>query len=143
MVKENTIKKEKIITEIKNYFMNYDNIIAVYLFGSFNTERFNKNSDVDLALIFSSDIDKLEAFDLKLKVAVELEDKFNLEFDIVNFAEADLSLKHQIIKGKLLKGKDNKLRVRKESKARREYLDNKYFRETYQKNIGKGFKDGW
>jgi predicted nucleotidyltransferase len=49
MLSEN---KKEIKNKIRDYFTERNDISAVYIFGSFNTERFNQNSDLDLAVIF-------------------------------------------------------------------------------------------
>jgi len=48
MLSEN---KKEIKNKIRDYFTERNDISAVYIFGSFNTERFNQNSDLDLAVI--------------------------------------------------------------------------------------------
>ena len=134
--------KKKIIKKIKKYFNELDKVIAVYLFGSLAKETFNDNSDIDLALMLEDDLDKVTVFDLKLKVMGELESLLDYEVDIVIFSQADLRLQHQIIKGQLLKGKDNKQRVKREQKSLDQYLDMKYFYDRYEEKLGKGLEYG-
>mgnify|MGYP006284829349 CR=1 FL=1 len=133
---------KKIIKKIKKYFNELDKVIAVYLFGSLAKETFNDNSDIDLALMLEDDLDKVTVFDLKLKVMGELESLLDYEVDIVIFSQADLRLQHQIIKGQLLKGKDNKQRVKREQKSLDQYLDMKYFYDRYEEKLGKGLEYG-
>ena len=65
--RNNNLDKKIIEKKIINYFSNRNEIITVYIFGSFYKSSFNKRSDLDLAVIFSPEIDKFEKFDLKLK----------------------------------------------------------------------------
>jgi predicted nucleotidyltransferase len=134
--------KESIVGIIKKYCKKNKDIIAVYLFGSLVKGSFNQNSDVDVALIINPELDKLEAFDIKLKVAMNLEELLGIEVDVIIFSNADLRLKHQVIKGKLIIGKNNNFRVKEESKAVNEYLDMKHFYNTYEDNMGKEFING-
>ncbi|MCK8825742.1 type VII toxin-antitoxin system MntA family adenylyltransferase antitoxin [Fuchsiella alkaliacetigena] len=136
------LNKAEIKRVIKEYCLQNKNIIAVYIFGSFIRGTFNQNSDIDLALMLKAELDKMAAFDLKLKVATELEELLGIEVDTVIFSRADLRLKQQIIKGELIIGKKNKLRVRRESRVVDDYLDMKYFYDLYEQNLGKGFRNG-
>mgnify|MGYP006302265781 FL=1 len=46
---------------------------------------FNKNSDIDLSLMVDSKLDEMGKFNLKLEVAVDLEELLNREVDIIIF----------------------------------------------------------
>ncbi|ADL12893.1 DNA polymerase beta domain protein region [Acetohalobium arabaticum DSM 5501] len=134
--------KESIITTVREYCEEYKEIIGVYLFGSVAKDKFNNQSDIDIALMLDDKLDKLSVFDFKLQIAVGLEELLDREVDVVIFSNADLRLKHQILKGQLIIGKDNKLRVRKESEALSNYLDMKYFYNMYESELGRKFTDG-
>lgn len=127
--------KEEIVEVIKEYFSVHKGIIAVYLFGSVARGTFNKKSDVDIALMLDKGLDKIDIFDLKLKIAVDLEQLLGVEVDIVIFNDANLRLKHQILKGELVIGENNPLRVKKESRAVSEYLDMRYFYDVYEEGM--------
>ena len=43
--------KEEVISKIKTYLYNNENIISAYIFGSFGTEDFNNRSDIDIAIL--------------------------------------------------------------------------------------------
>jgi len=96
------IDKDNIIAIIKNYCVKNRDIIAVYLFDSLARGTFTKNSDIDLSLMVNSELDEVEKFNLKLEVAVDLEELLDKEIDVIIFSNADLRLKHQIIKGELI-----------------------------------------
>jgi len=136
------INKEKLLRRIKEYFDNRPEILAVYLFGSLTRGHFNKNSDIDLSLLIDPKLNRIDVFDLKLEVAVELEKIFDIEFDIVIFNTAPIRLKHQIIKGELVLEKDRQFRITEEAKAIRNYLDMKNIYDTYEKMMGKVILDG-
>ena len=125
--------------KIKKHCCKKEDIKAVYLFGSRADGTYRSDSDIDLSIMVNPELDKVEAFDLKLDVAVELEELLGIKVDVVVFSFADLRLKHQILRGQLLVGKKNIYRIEKEAEAVREYLDMKPRYEYYEKLMGKGF----
>ena len=133
------INKKEIENKIKDYFSKRKDISAVYIFGSFNTEKFNQNSDLDLALIYSQELDKFKRFDLKLELMTKLEKLIGLEVDIVDFENVDLKLKHQILDGKLIYCSDLSRRVELEKRAILNYIDMRKFYKINDQNLGKGF----
>lgn len=133
------IQNKEIINKIKEYFYDQDDVIALYIFGSFVNGNFNENSDIDLGVMFRDNIKKVKAFNLKLKIMGALEDILGLEVDVVIFSQVDMKLQHQISRGKLLKGKDNKQRIRREQKLFDQYIDMKYFYNKYEEKLGKEF----
>ena len=137
--KDIEINKKEIENKISNYFSKRKEISAVYIFGSFNTERFNQNSDLDLALIYSQELDKFKRFDLKLELMAELEKLIGLEVDIVDFENVDPKLKHQILDGKLIDCSDPARRVELEKRAILNYIDMRKFYKINDQNLGKGF----
>ena len=133
------INKKTIENNIIDYFSKQKEIVAVYVFGSFIKERFNENSDIDLALIYYEDADKIEKFNLKLKFIADLKELVGRNVDIVDFASANLKFKHQILNGKLIYCIDQKRRVMLEKEAISNYIDMKRFYDIYEKNLGKKF----
>ena len=131
--------KKEIENKISNYFSKRKEISAVYIFGSFNTDRFNQNSDLDLALIYSQELDKFKRFDLKLELMAGLEKLIKLEVDVVDFENVDLKLKHQILDGKLIFCSDQSRRVELEKRAILNYIDMRKFYKINDQNLGKGF----
>jgi len=133
------VNKKEIGNKIKDYFTKRNDISAVYIFGSFNTERFSQNSDLDLAVIYSERLDKFKRFDLKLELMAALEKLIKLEVDIVDFENVDLKFKHQILDGKLIYCSDQSRRVELEKRAILNYIDMHKFYKTNDQNLGKGF----
>jgi len=131
--------KKEIENKISNYFSKRKEILAAYIFGSFNTDRFNQNSDLDLALIYSQELDKFKRFDLKLELMAGLEKLIKLEVDVVDFENVDLKLKHQILDGKLIFCSDQSRRVELEKRAILNYIDMRKFYKINDQNLGKGF----
>ena len=136
------VDKEIIIQNLKKYFLKQTEVIAVYIFGSFNRGTFNNSSDIDVALMLNEDYDKFAAFNLKLRVKEELEKLLTYEVDVIIFSQVNLRLQHQILKGELILGKNNIKRIRREQRAIDQYLDMRYFYDIYEDKLGKGFYDG-
>ena len=133
------LNKKQIENKISKYFSKHNNVLAVYVFGSFNKKRFNEFSDLDLAIIYSKSVDKFEKFNMKLKFISELEKLIGRNIDVVDFLNADLKFKHQILNGKLIYCTDHQRRVELEKRAILNYIDMKRFYDRYEKNLGKMF----
>ncbi|MGI6537950.1 MAG: nucleotidyltransferase domain-containing protein [Caldicoprobacterales bacterium] len=62
--------------KIEDYFRTVKDISAVYLFGSLVKGKARKNSDIDIAVLFTKGIPLLQRFERKLEIANDLEDLF-------------------------------------------------------------------
>lgn len=126
------INRGNLISELKSYFNKKHYISTVYLFGSIVKGKNRKDSDIDLAVLFSEDMTSLQRFDYKLGIANELEDLLEMKVDIVDLESADSYFIHQILLNKmLLVEKDLHRRVEFEVKSRREYFDMLPFYKLY------------
>ena len=86
---------EKIIEIIKS---NVE-VELIYIFGSYGTERYNSESDIDIALSGKHEIPK----EILKKIWYELVDKLGQEIDLVDINNCGLIIKKEIIlKGKLI-----------------------------------------
>lgn len=132
------LTKKVIKEKLRKYFLARREVIAVYVFGSLVGGTFTDNSDIDLGLMLKDDQDKISSFDLRLELMEELENLLDCEVDIVLFSQADLRLQHQMLKGELILGKNNKQRIRREQRILDMYLDMRYFYDQYEKKLGKG-----
>ena len=132
------LNKDEIIKKTKIFFRDHDQIIAVYLFGSLAKGTFNKNSDIDIAVMFKDYKDEMKVFDIRLKLMDDLSVFLDYDVDIIVFSQASLKMQHQIISGELIVGKDNRQRIRREQYSLNRYLDMKYYYNSYEKNMGKG-----
>lgn len=133
---------KKVINDIKSYLSGREELEASYIFGSRASENYDKTSDFDIGIITSPAMDKIEAYNFKLMLEDELIRKFGVEFDVVLFSNATIKMKHKIISGKLLTGKESKYRVTCEVKTIRKYLDMKPYYQTYFANRGGRFGEG-
>ena len=92
--------KNKIITISKEE----DNILTVYIFGSYGTNYQRKDSDLDLAILFEKKPELMDQMELAGKFELEL----GIEVDLINLNKVDIALKHDIItKGEKIYSKDD------------------------------------
>lgn len=83
-------EKEKVIRIISSHlFQQYDEILAVYIFGSFISER--HFSDIDIGIITAMDLNKPLDFELKLENRLEKLIKYPVDVRILNRAPISFS----------------------------------------------------
>ena len=113
-------------------------IAAVYLFGSVASGRVWRESDVDVAVLFTKDPPRTLS-GRHFGLGFDLQEVVGRSVDLVvlNFASADLV--HQVLKtGKLLFEGDPVARVRFEVRKRSEYWDLKPSLDAYRSGLLKG-----
>ena len=121
-----------IVAKIKDYFNSMKNISAVYLFGSVAKNKNRKDSDIDIAVLFSEGMDMVERFDEKLRIASELESIFHTKVDVIDLESADLFFVHKIMEEKILiVDMEVNRRVKFEVAQRRNFFDRQYFYKLY------------
>lgn len=136
MVSESEVKL------ITNYFLQREDTIAVYLFGSTVKNRERQESDLDLAVLFNEGMGQFQRFEAKLQVANELEDQIKKKIDIVDLRSADLFFIHQVMKNKkLILDRDTHSRVSFEVKFRKMYFDHMPFYEQYHRQSRKRLRE--
>lgn len=112
------------LTKIKNNLQNNPNVSAAWLFGSVASGKHKKDSDIDIAVLFTSGLLKYERFELRLALAAELTRLVGRDVDLIDMQAVPLYLQHQARKtGKLMLEKDHYYRLIFDVKSRREYFD--------------------
>jgi len=122
---------------ISAFFSGFDNISAVYLFGSHARGLAKKGSDVDVAVLFSvSNVpDALSAMWIKQ----ELSGHIGGDADLVVLNNANPVLKNQVIRyGKKILDKDHHHLSLFLIRLMTEYADLKIMRRAIEKNILRG-----
>lgn len=76
---------------IYDIFLNYDKIYSAYFFGSFGTEEYNENSDVDIAIV--GDLDLVEMLVLEEQIC----ENIGRKVDLVNMNDLPKYLQLQIM----------------------------------------------
>ena len=79
-----------VINEIRS---NLQGVVAIYLFGSFGSERQNAKSDIDLAFLSKDKFTKERCWHVAQKIAV----KMQRDVDLVDLKAANTVLNFQIL----------------------------------------------
>lgn len=115
------LEGDKMEKEILSIINRYGKFLLVYIFGSYVTERYNSESDIDIAVLFDKKIKSMKKYEMKM----ELVDLLEREVDLIDLSEGNLILAKEIIyKGKLIYKKDQK--TKEEFEYRSVVLYNQY-----------------
>lgn len=122
-------EKENVVETISSFFHKHvEEVIFVYLFGSFIAER--PFSDIDLGVFTNRELNKPLDYELDLEGKLERVAKYPVDVRVLN--QAPLSFCCNVIRyGKLLVDRNRNLRADFESKALRQYFDFAPFRRRY------------
>jgi len=103
------VDKEKIIEKLKDHYEHDYAAAFVYLFGSYAKEKYNRDSDIDIA-VYLCDLASAESFEYKIEETLRLQDLLNKSVDIVILNHASPILANQVFRhGVLIKGFENRL----------------------------------
>lgn len=95
--------ENQIIEIIKKHI----NVKLIYLFGSVITERFNNESDIDIAIV----ADKILTGEMIYNIKMDLINSLNREIDLIDMNNCSLTVNKEIIyKGKNIYKIDDKFR---------------------------------
>lgn len=121
--------------ELQKIFQE-NGVLAAYLFGSQISGNAIKNSDIDIAVKFLSEIGRKERFDLRLKLMGELGNFFKKKIDLVVLNDIkSVFFKYIMIKeGSLIYQKSDIDTADIENRILANYFDFKPFLEDYNKN---------
>jgi uncharacterized protein len=98
-------------------------VVAVYLYGSWARADQRAGSDVDLAL-WRSEPSAARLDQQPFELAAELESELCMEVDLIELDHAPPDLIHEVLRdGVIVLDREPSLRVRRELRARAEYLD--------------------
>ena len=105
---------------LSRIFSAFPDILAVYIFGSVNSNKVNRESDLDLALL--SDSDRLRPH--RLEILAALAGKGFCHVDLVFLDTKDIVLKYEAVSpNRLIYQRENFERGTYYSKIIRQYLD--------------------
>jgi len=91
MTKNKTLYFDNITKTLKTHFDA--ELSAVYIFGSFITEYETKTSDIDIAIMCKSKIDKLELWDVTQKISIALK----RDVDLFDLKSASTVMQMQVV----------------------------------------------
>ncbi|MEK7066617.1 MAG: nucleotidyltransferase domain-containing protein [Patescibacteria group bacterium] len=117
------------IERILRYFVERPEVIALYLFGSFDTQFERADSDIDLAVLVSDK--QREELEILKSEYYNASPRFSVRtVDIVILDTAPTYLKHRILKtGRILLDRSPSIRKEFTAKAVQEYFDYKPIEE--------------
>ena len=124
---------EHVVDRISSYLRdNHDEIVAVYLFGSFNAaEQF---SDIDLAVLADSPLDNPLFFEVNLETDLEKIVKYPVDVRVLN--KAPLSFCREVIRsGTVIVDQKPNLRADFQGKILKQYFDFSPFRRRYLSEV--------
>jgi uncharacterized protein len=126
-------EKEKIIQVISShFFQQYDDIISVYIFGSFISER--QFSDIDIGIITAMDLSKPLDFELNLENRLEKLIKYPVDVRILN--RAPISFSQNVFRtGRVIIDKNPNLRADFQGRILKQYFDFSPFRQKYLQEV--------
>ncbi|MGQ9532536.1 MAG: type VII toxin-antitoxin system MntA family adenylyltransferase antitoxin [Desulfotomaculales bacterium] len=116
---------ENLVETIAKHLLVRPDVVAAYVFGSAAQNRLHPASDIDIAILFSSDTaTRTDRFERRLELAVALEELVNRPVEVIDLETAPLFLQHQVRKyGRLIVDKDPRRRKALEVASRRLFLD--------------------
>jgi uncharacterized protein len=128
-----SVQKEMVIKNIREILKKVEpEVISAYIFGSFVQE--DKFSDIDLALLFKTQIDKPLDFEIALEII--LEDSIGYPFDVRVLNDAPLSFCQVVFRnGKLIVDSKPNFRSDFTGNILKQYFDFSYFRQRYLREV--------
>ncbi|MGZ3775738.1 MAG: type VII toxin-antitoxin system MntA family adenylyltransferase antitoxin [Pseudobdellovibrionaceae bacterium] len=104
----------------------------VFLLGSYGTQRFGAESDIDLAAYFKEHVD----YGSQLRLSSEISELTNRDVDLVDMRNIDPIFARQVIEtGRLLLDNDHKKLVNWQIVQLGKYIDFKMDRAEIEKNL--------
>lgn len=135
--------KNKLLEDLKEFINKVDveyPIELAYLFGSFATLTHNKESDIDIAIMFQEKYEPKKEMIIRGSIIDMGMKYFQRRLDIISLGSATPLLKYEVIrKGILLK--ESKTRAEFESLVLREYFDFRYYSNIYNKAMIEAIKN--
>lgn len=118
---------------VKGFLEDQEYVSVAYLLGSGAKGGMGALSDVDIGVLLDGELDKQETLDLRLRLINCLSSILKTDnIDVMVMNTASLSLNYNIIsEGKVLDSKDERKRVRFETRILSRYLDRRYYHEKH------------
>ena len=126
-------QKVDVVDRISSYLMEkHEEIVAVYLFGSFNAEE--QFSDIDLAVLVDTPLDDPLFFEINLET--ELEKIVNYPVDVRILNKAPLSFCGEVIRfGTVIVDQRPNFRADFQGRILKQYFDFTPFRRRYLSEV--------
>ena len=126
-------EKERLVEKIRLFLQRQDDqIVAVYLFGSFNTA--GRFSDIDLAVLLKEH--EKNPLDFEIDLETRLEKGVEYQFDVRILNGAPLSFCQSVIRsGRVILDRDPNTRADFQGKILKQYFDFSPFRKQYLNEV--------
>jgi predicted nucleotidyltransferase len=128
-----TDQKEKLVITISSFLeKNFQEIVAVYLHGSFATGLFF--SDIDMGILIQNGLERALDFELEMENRLEKIVKYSVDVRVLN--QAPLSFCQKVIRHrKVILDKNPNLRADFEGQILKQYFDVAYFQRQYLQEV--------
>jgi len=126
-------EKEEIIKEICTCLsQRHNNIITVYIFGSFMSAR--SFSDIDIGVVTVMDLSQPLDFELELESRLEKAIKYPVDVRVLN--QAPISFSQNVFRtGRVIIDRNPNMRADFESRILRQYFDFSPFQQKYLQEV--------
>ena len=128
---------KKKLDKIKHYLVKQKDILVAYLYGSQTTGEANKNSDIDLAVLFDENKRLPSSWGGRhISIATELSGILQKEVEVQDLSLVDISFCHRVLsEGKLIYSKKEKARTDFEVNCLNKYFDLKPLYQEYSQTL--------
>lgn len=134
--------EQQILDKIVAYFSRKPEITAVYLYGSYARGEANKDSDIDLGVVFKEKTEAAFNFP-EATLAEESSNILGKEVEVQDLALCPIDFAHRVIsEGQLIYCIDEKSRAEMEEKIIRDYFDMKPILSEYYRCLSEIAKKG-
>ena len=122
---------EKTVGILKNYFAIRPSVAVVFLFGSYAKATANKESDIDLGILFNNKTESPFASD-EITIMQELTAQVGIKTEIQDLEKCSLEFAQRVLsEGKLIYSANENKRVAFTEMVLRDYFDMQPAREEY------------
>ena len=129
-------EKDRIKEILSGYFEERKEIKSAYLYGSVVSGKDRKESDVDIALLTSFFVDRMESFTARIRFQKEISKLIGRDVDIVFLQEAGELLSFQILKiGEVIFERDWKAHRSFRASRLIKCLDFQFYQERMQRGM--------
>lgn len=123
---------ERVISIIIDRLSGVQGLAAVYLFGSAARGSLTPKSDIDIAMLFEENAERIDIVSLM----ADLSGAVGRDVDVVILNRAEPRLYHEIVRtGKILFEKNRRYRILREVKNRKLYEDYRRLHAIYMRGM--------
>ncbi len=127
--------------KIQNYFAKQEDVLAVYLYGSFAKKTPHKRSDIDLGVIFNTPIKTYRRLGEIINNLSDLELQGEPDVRNIDLDDSPVYLMN-VIQGQLIYSQDEIKRTHFEVAILSEFYDTQRLRDTKRFYTQKGLREG-